>query len=207
MAQAQATPSPRESAGAMAGPLLLSLPRLAAFVALLVEPVASEGIVSKLTEMVDKIYSPPKLDSTPCRGTSCCVESSCWKIPGMGCKLSRGDTTCEGASRFPPSKGVCRCTSGVCSSSGVCPGSTSTFSQLYSESEAPQEMVTPEDFTLPFVLLGVAGFALMAGGLSLSMRLSRGGSVRQALQPETLASRPDGAEQRDLADSELPAAE
>eukprot|EP00435_Cladocopium_sp_Y103_P052893 s983_g16.t1 len=79
---------------------------------------------------------------------SCCKESTCAAMPGMGCWKRRGDTQCEGDSVFPPKIGSCQCLSGYCGSDGKCSvtmgfhGQASNsgytaFGRLYEDSDEP----------------------------------------------------------------------
>lgn len=68
---------------------------------------------------------PTTSGAAGCVGTECCPQSSCMSgsIPGLKCDSNRGATSCVGASMFSGKEGVCRCSSGACSSDGFCPDS------------------------------------------------------------------------------------
>eukprot|EP00418_Pyrodinium_bahamense_P013999 CAMPEP_0179125982 /NCGR_PEP_ID=MMETSP0796-20121207/59613_1 /TAXON_ID=73915 /ORGANISM="Pyrodinium bahamense, Strain pbaha01" /LENGTH=179 /DNA_ID=CAMNT_0020824715 /DNA_START=95 /DNA_END=634 /DNA_ORIENTATION=+ len=138
------------------------------------------------------VFGKSHSTSSTCIGPTCCPKSSCWTIPMAGCKESRGDTRCVGASTFPfPKKGICSCESGTCNSAGKCtsaapsgggPFSRRRFSRLY-EADEPEEVeveeeVTPEEFTEHFVVLGTVGVSLLTGGTVLGLRFRR--SYRKA---------------------------
>eukprot|EP00913_Durusdinium_trenchii_P007012 g6596.t1 len=82
---------------------------------------------------------------------SCCKESTCAALPGMGCWKQRGDTQCVGDS-LPFQVGSCQCISGYCNSDGKCSvtmgfkGQASSgytaFGRLFEEKDAP---ILPED--------------------------------------------------------------
>merc|ERR1719401_2358816 len=104
--------------------------------------------------------SPP-----PCEGPGCCAGSSCYSggtfVSMLGCDSSRGDTTCEG-DHLPATKGMCKCVTGSCGANGVClsggpapaPG-PSPFGSLYENKD--DFVVPPEDFTMAFAIIGIAG--------------------------------------------------
>jgi len=71
-----------------------------------------------------------------CIGAACCPDSSCYPLPLMGCRATRGKTKCVGHSVLGMKPGVCQCTgAGGCSSSGTCSAITPS-SHLY---EVPHE--------------------------------------------------------------------
>merc|ERR550525_825184 len=97
-----------------------------------------------MTSMVSKVLGGQGTLAR-CAGPTCCKRSSCWKIPGLGCRNDRGSTTCVGASLLPPRRGVCSCSTGACSTIGKCETpAQSSYPRLYAL-EGPLSGYHPQD--------------------------------------------------------------
>lgn len=126
------------------------------------------------------------IDACQTNPQSCCKESTCAAMPGMGCWKRRGDTQCEGDSVFPPKIGSCQCLSGYCNSDGKCSvtmgfhGQASSgytaFGRLYEDSDEP---IPPEDHSVAMACYALAFLSMVSLGLFLVMR-----SRRQVPGPE-----------------------
>lgn len=120
--------------------------------------------------------SAPTPASTGCQGDGCCMGSSCMGIPMLGCKDDRGATECVGSSTFPfPKKGMCQCTSGICGGTGRCVGGNNGGRPDYNRLFEDKEPVTPEDFTVAFMMLGLGFFGLFASFVALGLRSRHSG--------------------------------
>mmetsp|Transcript_11560 Transcript_11560/g.24337 ORF Transcript_11560/g.24337 Transcript_11560/m.24337 type:complete len:211 (+) Transcript_11560:93-725(+) len=184
---------------------IASLAALFAF-PLAAEASESKGLIASACEVLPVPGFCPNDKTGPatpaCEGPACCTGSSCYPggdyVSFVGCDSSRGDTTCEGDS-FPVTKGMCKCKTGTCGANGVCtmassaPTATATagtpapFGTLY---EKEDFVVPPEDFTMVFALIGVAGAGLLTMSTMLACRVRR--SWRQAAPAAQL--QPDGHE-------------
>merc|ERR1719221_1321275 len=125
------------------------MPRVLALLAFLCTRAAGTGVMTEMTSMVGmarKMLGGTPTEQDQCTGPSCCTQSTCWSVPGLGCDPKRGETVCVGARRLPPRKGVCSCASGTCSPSGKCmtAAALSQYGQLYSQDAVESDPVPPE---------------------------------------------------------------
>ena len=124
---------------------------------------------------------------------SCCKESTCAAMPGMGCWKQRGDTQCVGDSVFPPNIGSCQCISGYCNSDGKCSvtmgfhgqanNGYTAFGRLY---EASNSAIPPEDHSVAIAGYAIALFSMVTLGLFLVMRIRHQGVVNASNSREFL---------------------
>jgi len=173
------------------------LPAAAVLLVALAVPAAGSGsgMADAMMDTVNKVISGK--GRKKCAGPTCCTQSTCYIGPGVGCDKARGKTQCIGAKLFPvPLKGMCSCVTGACGEDGRCPdapplpsqsagfqegqsqasgpaGAPSGWSRLYAEAAAPTGQIPPEDFTLAFGVLGVAGVSLSLLGAAAGLRLHR----------------------------------
>jgi len=71
---------------------------------------AEQAVEAKVSEVPQK-----------CTGQNCCLASSCFGLPGLGCHASHGTTTCVGSNVLSMTAGMCRCVTGPCNEGGFCP--------------------------------------------------------------------------------------
>eukprot|EP00931_Biecheleriopsis_adriatica_P019584 TRINITY_DN13308_c0_g1_i1.p1 TRINITY_DN13308_c0_g1~~TRINITY_DN13308_c0_g1_i1.p1 ORF type:complete len:205 (-),score=33.73 TRINITY_DN13308_c0_g1_i1:125-739(-) len=153
------------------------------------------SLCTTFSKMLPGVCGDSEQAKDPCKDnpSSCCQDSTCASMPGMGCWSKRGKTQCVGNNAFTFSMGKCQCISGYCNTDGVCAESSvaesaatsaatgfqASFGRLYEKSS---RRLPPEDHTAALLAYSISfgGFALLAVVSGKRLRQRREGDARAA---------------------------